>query len=238
MDWASISRSNSFNLYLFWLFPWFALCCLVGRGSMKHDEFLEQITDYGGERRMINKHLIAILISVVWLFGTSAWASELENGFLHYSWGDSSSHYSGLNMLGQKGDVRYYSKPGESYTIGDVSIDKVIYGFYKDQLFGVYLNLENIDLYDKLLNHMKSLYGLPATKLTVDDQSVYKWKQQDITVKLKLDKPTQKMKLAYYYQPLSSQLNKKQWDELDTSSFRFVPIEKDKKPEKFVLFEF
>ena len=46
------------------------------------------------------------------------------------------------------------------------------------------------------------------------------------------------MKLAFYYRPLSSKLNAKQWEELDTNSFHFVPIEKDKKPEKFILFEF
>ncbi len=85
---------------------------------------------------------------------------------------------------------------------------------------------------------MKFQYGLPATKLTADDQSVFKWKQQNVTIKLKLNKPTQKMKLSFYYQPISSQLNTKQWEELDTSSFRFVPIEKGKKPEKFILFEF
>jgi len=187
---------------------------------------------------MLKKIKIVWIISLTFLLGTSAYASDIENGFLQYSWGDSSSKYSGLSILGEKGDVSYYSKPGENYTVGNASIDKVIYGYYKDQLFGVYLNIDSIEVYDKLFNHLKSLYGLPATKLTADDLSVFKWKQQDVTIKLKLNKPTQKMKLSFYYRPISSQLNEKQWEELDTSSFRFVPIEKDKKPEKFVLFEF
>ena len=188
--------------------------------------------------RMLNKIWIVCLISLISLLGTSVYASDIEAGFLQYRWGESSSKYSGLSMLGEKGDVIYYSKPGENYTVGNVSIDKVIYGFYKDQLFGVYLNIDSIEVYDKLFDHMKSLYGLPATKLTAEEQSVFKWKQQSVTIKLKLNKPTQEMKLSFYYRPISSQLNEKQWEKLDTSSFRFVPIEKDKKPEKFILFEF
>jgi hypothetical protein len=187
---------------------------------------------------MMNKIMIVFIVSLAFLLGTNASASDIERGFLHYTWADSSSKYTDLSILAEKGEVSYYSKPGEEYTIGNVSIHKIIYGFYKDQLFGVYLNIDSIEVYDKLFNHMKSQYGLPATKLTADDQSVFKWKQQNVTIKLKLNKPTQKMKLSFYYQPISSQLNTKQWEELDTSSFRFVPIEKGKKPEKFILFEF
>lgn len=187
---------------------------------------------------MMTKIFMLIMVSFVFLLGTNASASDIEKGFLKYTWGDSASKYSGLSELGNKGDVSYYSKPGETYTVGNVLIDKTIYGFYKDQLFGVYLNIDSIEVYDELLNHMKSQYGLPAYETTSYDLVVYQWKQQDVIIKLKMNKSTEKMKLAFYFQPLSSKLNAKQWEKLDTSSFHFVPIEKGKKPEKFVLFTF
>ena len=187
---------------------------------------------------MMNKIMTVIMVSLALLLGTNAGASDLQKGILQYKWGDSASRYNGLSKLDDKGEVSYYSKPGEMYTIGEVSVDKVIYGFYRDQLFGVYLNIDSIKVYDKLLLHRKSQYGLPGYKTTADNLIVYKWKQQDVTIKLKMNKPARKMKLAFYYRPLSSKLNAKQWEELDTTSFRFVPIEKDKKPEKFILFEF
>ncbi len=178
------------------------------------------------------------MVSLVFLLGTNAGASDIEKGFFKYAWGDSTSKHSGLSKLGDKGDVSYYSKPGETYTIGNVLIDKAIYGFYKDQLFGVYLNIDSMEVYDNLLSRMKSQYGLPAYKTTSDQLVVYEWKQQDVTIKLKMNESTKKMKLAFYFQPFSRKLNAKQWEELDTSSFHFVPIEKGKKPEKFVLFTF
>lgn len=187
---------------------------------------------------MMKKIFVFIMVSVVLALGLNSSASEIEKGFLHYTWGDSASEYSGLSELGQKGDVSYYSMPGETYAVGSVLIDKVVYGFYKDQLFGVYLNIDSIEIYDELFDEMKSQYGLPDYKTTSNNLVVYKWKQQDVTIKLKMNKPAQKMKLAFYFRPFSSKLNEQQWEDLDTSSFHFVPIEKDKKPEKFVLFRF
>jgi len=187
---------------------------------------------------MMNKIMTIIMVSLVLLLGTNAGASDLQKGVLQYKWSDSASKYNGLSKLGDKEDVSYYSKPGEIYTIGDVSVERVVYGFYKDQLFGVYLNIDSIEVYDKLLFHMKSQYGLPAYNTTSDNLLVYKWKQQNVTIKLKMNKSARKMKLAFYYRPLSSKLNAKLWEALDTTSFRFVPIEKDKKPEELILFKF
>jgi len=186
----------------------------------------------------MNKIMILFVVSFTFLLGANAGALDIQQGISQYKWGDSASKHHGLSNLGGKGEVSYYSKPGEKYMIGNVTIGKIIYGFYKDQLFGVYFNIDSLEVYDELLNHMKSLYGLPANQTTADNLFVSKWKQHDVRIKLKLNEPLLKMKLAFYYQPFSSKLNAKQWEDLDTSSFRFVPIEKDKKPEKFVLFEF
>ena len=186
----------------------------------------------------MNKIITILTISLALLWGNNAYATDIQNGLLSYKWGDNPSQHSGLSKLGTKNDVSYYSKPGETYTVGKTSIDKVIYGFYKDQLFGVYLNLNSIEIHNKLLDHLKSQYGLPTYKSTDTNWGIYKWKQQDVTIKLKMNTTAGTMKLAFYYRPLSNQLNPQQWEDLDTSGFNFVPIEKDKKPEKFVLFTF
>lgn len=186
----------------------------------------------------MSKILIALLVSLTFLLGTNAGAYDLQKGVSHYKWGDSAATYPKMSKLNSKNDISYYSNPEEVYTIDKVSIDKVVYGFYKDQLFGVYLNTDSTEVYDELLRHMKSLYGPPSYKTTVDLQVILKWKQQDVTIKLKINNLTQKMKLAFYYRPLSNKLQTKQWEDLDTSSFRFFPIQKDKRPEEVILFEF
>jgi hypothetical protein len=215
-----------------------AIVTLVERDYVNGVRVLMTIIATGERREMMNKKFILIVMSFVFLSGVNASASDIDKGFFKYAWGDSISKYSELSKLGDKGDVSYYSKPGETYMVGNVLIDKAIYGFYKDQLFGVYLNIDSMEVYDKLLRHMKSQYGLPAYETTSNHLVTYEWKHQDVTIKLKINESTRKMKLAFYFQPFSRKLNAKQWEEPDTSSFHFVPIEKGKKPEKFVLFTF
>lgn len=187
----------------------------------------------------MKKKIFVIMVCMVTLGGATVGALEIQNGLMGYQWGDSVANYPGLEKLGDKGEVSYYRKPGEVYTIGEEMIEKVIYGFHRDQLFGIYLHLDSIAVYDNLFNHLKAEFGLPSYKEAAGgDKPVFKWKDQDVTIKLKMEKPAGKLKLAFYYRPISTALNSSQWEELDTSSFRFIPFEKGKEREKFILFEF
>jgi hypothetical protein len=49
-------------------------------------------------------------------------------------------------------------------------------------------------------------------------QTIYRWKHQDIKIKLKLFEVESKMKLAFYFAPLSSQLN-----EVQRGAFPTIP---------------
>lgn len=186
----------------------------------------------------MKKKILLMVVVLVFLMLGSGSATALQKGMFQYQWGESASNHIYLTEMGKKDDVTYYSHPGEIYTVGDIIVDKEVYGFYKDQLFGAYFNIESLEVYDLLVRHLREQYGLPTSKLTEDDEHILKWKEGKITIKLKMNKNSQKMKLAFYYQPISKELNAQQWEDLDTDSFRFVPIEADKKPEKLVLFEF
>ncbi len=166
-------------------------------------------------------------------------AADLQQGLSGYKWGENVSKNPALKKVGEKGDITYYTKPNEIYTIGNISVEKVVYGVFQDELFGIYLNIDNAEIYDQLFSHMKTKYGEPDYKTTAENQPVYKWKEFDVTVKLKLNQITQKMKLAFYYMPIAKQANTQQADEYDDGEFfNFTVPEKDQAPEKIILFEF
>ena len=188
----------------------------------------------------MRKYQIAILtISFSLFLGTLSAAADLQNGFMAYKWGDNISHYQELTELYAKKDVIYYSNPGESYTIDDISIDDVIFGFYKDSLFAVYISINALETYDRIKLHMKLKYGLPDTKTSTKDHlTTYKWKYQGVTIKLKTDEIEGEMKLAFYYTLLSRDLKKDNLDEIDATSYRFFPIDKTKTPKMVPFLEF
>ena len=170
---------------------------------------------------------IIILASFLHLF-TSSWAADLEEGFMGYKWGDDIYNYDGLKQLYSKAGVTFYSNPGESYSIEGVTIGDVIYGFYEDKFYAVYINIDSPDKYDLIEGHMKEKYGLPDSKTsTKDNQFTYKWKYQDVTIKLKIDQIRGNMKVAFYHGPTSRGLKEKRiLMEIETSD-RFFPIEKN-----------
>lgn len=183
-------------------------------------------------------HVAVFTVFSLLFFGTFSLAAELQDGFMEYKWGGSINHYDELTKLYNKGDVTYYSNPGESYILDDISINDVIFGFYKEKLFAVYIGIDTLELYDKISQHMHLKYGLPDTKTVGSAQMTLKWKSQDITIKLKINEMRGKMKLAFYHGPLSRELKKGQLDEINETSFRFFPIDKDKKPKMIPFLEF
>ena len=191
------------------------------------------------ERKIMRQYHIAVFtVSFILFLGTISVAAELQDGFMRYKWGENISQYEGLTKLYTKGDVTYYSNPGESYTLDDISINDVIFGFYKESLFAVYVGIDTLEIYDRIKQHMKLKYGLPDTKTAARDHLTLKWKYQDVAIKLKIDEIKGKMKLAFYYGLLSRDLKKNQLNEIDNTSFRFFPIDKNKKPEKFPFLQF
>jgi hypothetical protein len=184
-------------------------------------------------------HIAVVMVFFTMGLGTLSFAAELQDGFMGYKWGESISQYAQLTGLYTKGDVTYYSNPGESFTVDDMSVDDVVYGFYQGSLFAVYIGIDALETYDRVLLHMKLKYGFPDTKTSARDHlTTIQWKYQDVAIKLKTDEVGGKMKLAFYYRPISRDLKKDQIDEISETSYRFFPIDKTKTPKMIPFLEF
>ena len=173
-------------------------------------------------------HLVAplVLLMILLTIG-AAWAEDLEDGFMGYQWGSDISKYPGLKQLYSKGGLTFYASPGESYTLEDMTIGDVIYGFYQGKFYAVYVNLDTIEKYDAVERMMKSKYGLPDHKSSSKENLfTYKWKYRDVTIKLKQDQLKGSMKVAFYHEPTSSGLDQERRIlEIETSD-QFFPLEK------------
>jgi hypothetical protein len=185
---------------------------------------------------------LSISISFIFFVLTgigNIYANDFQVGFSGIKWGTNVSDLSNFSKLGSEGRVSYYANPDQIYTIYEIDIPHVIYGFYDNQFFAVYIGIEKFEIYSQLKSHLISKYGNPNTTLTMrNEDTIHKWKYKKIKIKLKLRGRTDKMKLAFYYKPLSKKVNEVQLEEFEDKSFRFFPIEKDKKWERIPLFEF
>ena len=183
-----------------------------------------------------------ILATVAWfiLFGTiAARAADLQQEFLGFKWGASVGEYPALKRLYAKDQIEFYSIPGRTYSVDEVPIERVVYGFADGKLFSIYIDIETLESFNQIRQYIQDKYGDPKLSYSVKErQNVLKWKVGDIRLKMKKRETDQRMKLAFYYSPISRNLNEANIDNQNEQSVQLFPVEKGRVPEMIPLLRF
>ena len=159
-------------------------------------------------------------------------AADLNESFLDVKWGTNISELPKFKKISGKGDVAYYQNPAKEYTVFEVENPSVIYGFYKGQFFATYIQVNTFTVFERVKEHISEKFGPPKTTLKMKArQTIHKWKDQDIKIKLKLFELEGKMKLAFYYTPLSNKVNEAQEGSFPASTERVFTLDEESKRE-------
>jgi hypothetical protein len=183
--------------------------------------------------------LYIILFSLFLLLQPTFLSADLTKGFSGIKWGTDIGEIKNLIRVGSNAKVEYYINPEVVHTIGAVSVSQVIYGFYDRRLFSAYAHMENIEAFSRMKEQLQAQYGIPKMVFSSQGRpSIYRWKNGEIKIKLKVDSSGDKMKAAFYYTPLSSLVNEDHEEAFRENKIKFLPIERDKTPERLPLLEF
>ncbi len=178
--------------------------------------------------------LVAICLAVGF-----AGAEDLKDGFMGIQWASPAAHQERLARLYEKENVVYYTQPNIVHTINEIPVPDVVYGFYEDQFFAVYITLESEEVFGEFRNYLKSKYGNPDKSFSAKTgETVYKWNHNEVKIKLKTNEKNYSMKLGFYYLPLSQKVNEEQMEVFHGKSLKFFPIDKDETPEIVPLLRF
>ena len=160
----------------------------------------------------MRKPIYLIFLIAVFLISTgSLYAADLKDGFFDTPWKTNLSQTVGFKKVGENLNVSYFINPKHVYTINDIKITDVVYGSHAEQFFAVYINIETIEVFAQLRRQMNRNYGLPRiTQRMPAEQTTYQWKYQKTKIKLKIYENRNNMKMAFYYTPLSRQVNESQ----------------------------
>jgi len=189
---------------------------------------------------MLRKYLAVLLGICIFcvFFDASALAIDLETGFEGIDWGASIYSQPGLKAVGEKDDVTYYQNPNRLHEFEGVTIERVVYGFYKKSFFAAYMEIDELELFAKIRNKFRNTFGNYKTSTSLKTTlTVYRWKHKDVKIKLKYREASGKMKVAFYYIPISEKVNEGDQEGYQEHSIRLVPIEKGKRPKKWIIFE-
>jgi len=151
-----------------------------------------------------------MVAAVLWMLLAPVQAAELESGFMDTKWSSSAKDLKGFTRVGGSGKIAYYINPQQAYTFFGTEVpDDVVYGFYDDKFFAVYVNIEGIDVFSQIKSYIQHKYGVPSktSRETRGDLTTYVWKLNQTQIKFKHHETSGKMKMSFYYLPIANQVN-------------------------------
>ena len=166
-------------------------------------------------------------------------AADLQEGIFGVNWGKHISRLNSFKELGSNAQIYFYANPKVLHVVNGIEVAEVIYGFYTQQFFAVYLKLEEVAEFKKFKQSLIQKYGNPKITLTAKrEQTIYQWKYHQVKIKLKFYNKDQTMKLAFYYLPISKQVNEALMESYQDKSRKWFPTEKGKTPEHVPVLRF
>jgi hypothetical protein len=166
-------------------------------------------------------------------------AENWQAGFSGIAWATPIDQLPDLVQVGENKKLRYYVNPGVVHTIDDIEVPGLIYGFYTGRLYAVFARIDTLEVFARMRSRLQEQFGLPRVKYGAQGEpAVYRWKKNDLKIKLKVNERTGKMKLGLYHVPLSRQVNEDLEEKQRENAIRFFPIERGKTPERIPLLNF
>ncbi|MCJ7830077.1 MAG: hypothetical protein MUP74_01700, partial [Desulfobacterales bacterium] len=86
----------------------------------------------------MNIWMTALMTFILSVGGVAARAADFKAGFGGLEWSADVKEHPQLQFLYEKENVAFYTDPDRVYTVNDISVGPVIYGFQKGKFFAAY----------------------------------------------------------------------------------------------------
>ncbi len=146
----------------------------------------------------------------LWILLAPAHAAEVDFGFLEAKWSTPIKDLKGFTKLGGSEKIAYYVNSQRKYTFfGNEVPNDVVFGFYNDQFFAVYVDIVGIDVFSQIKRYIQHKYGMPSktSRETQSDLTTYTWSFNQTQIKFKHYETSGKMKISFYYLPIAKRAN-------------------------------
>jgi hypothetical protein len=137
-------------------------------------------------------------------------AAEVDFAFLETKWSTPTKDLKGFSKLGGSEKIAYYVNSQRKYTFfGNEVPNNVVFGFYNDKFFAVYVDIVGIDIFSQIKRYIQHKYGMPnkTSRETQNDLITYTWRLNQTQIKFKHYETSGKMKISFYYLPIAKSAN-------------------------------
>jgi len=133
------------------------------------------------------------------------------DGFRRIKWGTDIKDLPDMKPEGKLAPgVRNYLRAGDKMAIGDASVEKITYHFYKGRFCSVSIDYEGWDNFDSLKTTLSELYGQPRRPNQLMEE--YNWLGASVSVSIEYSTSSKKGSIVYLYIPIMKEWTRDQKD--------------------------
>lgn len=154
--------------------------------------------------------LLSITLVFFSIAAGSGIADDLQTGFGGIDWTTAIDQVLDCEEVESREDIRYCLRRDQAHALLGKPAPSVLYGFYKEAFFAVFIKIEDDDVYAETKTRLMERLGTPETSMDKEGViSTLQWIEGSIRIKLTNDRSKEGFRLGYYYLPIAEKALRK-----------------------------
>jgi hypothetical protein len=149
---------------------------------------------------------IASVVVCLLLFNYASTTTREREGILGIAWSANIRDLPDMQLIAEDGDHRYYTRAKDESKLEEITVDKIVYGFYKGRFFNVMAYFSSKPSFSKMKDRLSSKYGNPYKPDETDQK--YFWTIDTVHLLLTYDEAANQGRLSYFYQPIEGEIER------------------------------
>lgn len=157
------------------------------------------------EKRILGLLLAAVaaaILVIAYLFLSSTAKEPADFGGM--KWGSSIRELPDMKLLAEEGDLKFFEKAGNPAKIGDVNVDRIIYGFYKERFYNVMIYFSSPSDYSRIQEILSRDFGKPLQP-SQSEKKLF-WNGENVNLLLSFDEASNTGRIIYLFKPIQLEI--------------------------------
>jgi hypothetical protein len=127
------------------------------------------------------------------------------DGFRGIKWGTKITLLSGMELVRNGCAEKYYIRSGDKLKVGEAVVEKITYGFYRDEFFKVTIRFKGLMNY---LDLKQTLFGVYGEGEQFPGRDIYTWRGKQVFVTIEFKGMLNEGEAIYTYKPIMEKMSK------------------------------
>ncbi len=122
--------------------------------------------------------------------------------FRGLKWTMNIKELSDMQLMATEGEMKFFERKNDNLVIGDAKSSKIVYGFYKDSLYSVFVYFDGLINFDKLKKIFIQKHG--EAYQPNEYLNRYSWNGNSVDILLTYDDILKNGRIVYFHKPTLS----------------------------------